>query len=688
MKDQYIYIYIHASRELLYIEQLSVLIYIYTYIYRYSSKENKIKNMTTELLRNEPLFEKFVPVRVFENQRDERVQHLVVRVLKGTKITATHRENLLHVEVTDEDEPFFLYTLDVSEEEFHLLKQDQNLVVEFQSFAPMFIELLEHCVKNGSMNSNSNNNSSSSSSDDIEDEEQSKLYERNAIEPSDSATGNGVPKFTAQLDCRNSKQASFDLIEANKFKNLTHLRLKLVCGTDTTIKGYLASRLEQVVQTNKRLGSRLDKTERKLKTQEELNEQLNKELSTVKHRFQNSQEDSERNNQTLLARKESEQQYALSKAREEFMMQKQDLENNYKATVEDLQLRLNNALTEAPALVQEKTRLATRNEELENSESDRLRQIDNLRQEVEGLRKRNRELDTSKFEVDKKVHKAQIQQAALDQQLQDKQETLDQMEQRLMAAGDQRANMEEALAMYKTQLEKVEAKFQASVNEINKGNEIIQRIHGEQRQLRSKGKVKGAIIAKQEETLSNKEKEIDISRAARRELESKLAKANDTIYRLENELERKSKNLDESNNLLQSNQQVIKWLNKEINEMQLQGTRSLGPTSAALGLGDLGRATDYLMPSKVINGGRMNQASPSATYQAFGGGGGNIIDEDEDDADSSRLIAKLKSVAAPSEPLGELKSVYVEQESFELQPKPTTDYNLPKKTAKPTAPIM
>ena len=106
--------------------------------------------MTTELLRNDPLFEKFVPVRVFENQRDERVQHLVVRVLKGTKVTASHRENLLHIEVTDEDEPFFLYTLDVSEEEFHLLKQDQNLVVEFQNFAPMFIELLEHCVKSGS----------------------------------------------------------------------------------------------------------------------------------------------------------------------------------------------------------------------------------------------------------------------------------------------------------------------------------------------------------------------------------------------------------------------------------------------------------------------------------------------------------------------------------------------------------
>merc|ERR1711871_1135897 len=155
----------------------------------------------------------------------------------------------------------------------------------------------------------------------------------------------------------------------------------------------------------------------------------------------------------------------------------------------------------------------------------------------------------------------------------------EQMSQRLEAAGQQRVGLEEALALYKTQLEKVEEKFQASVHEINKGNEIIQRIHNEQRQLRSKGKVKGAIIAKQEQHLSDKEKEIDMARAAKRELESTLAKANDNIYRLEGELERKTRNLDESNKLLQSNQQVIKWLNKEINEMQLQGTRSLGPTS-------------------------------------------------------------------------------------------------------------
>ena len=642
-----------------------------------------IRTMTTELLRNDPLFEKFVPVRVFENQRDERVQHLVVRVLKGTKVTASHRENLLHIEVTDEDEPFFLYTLDVSEEEFHLLKQDQNLVVEFQNFAPMFIELLEHCVKSGSAAGSIDHTTKG----DI-DQEIAGAQGRNAVDPSGAMfNGKTVPKFTAQLDCRGNKNASFDLVEANKFKNLTHLSLKLVCGTDTTIKGYLASRLEQVQQSNKRLQSRLQKTEKALVEQKGLNEELSKDLLTVKHRYENSQEDSERTNKTLLAQKDSEQQYALAKAREEFMKKNEALEMQYKEATEELQRQLTEALTKMPALVQERTRLATRNEELESIESDRLRQIDTARQEIEGLRKRNRELDSSRFESEKKNHKGEIQQAALQQQLQDKEELLEQMSQRLEAAGQQRVGLEEALALYKTQLEKVEEKFQASVHEINKGNEIIQRIHNEQRQLRSKGKVKGAIIAKQEQHLSDKEKEIDMARAAKRELESTLAKANDNIYRLEGELERKTRNLDESNKLLQSNQQVIKWLNKEINEMQLQGTRSLGPTSAALGLGDLGRATNYLMPSdasKRYEPGHMNQASPSATYPAHVGDFASGAVDDGEDPDSSRLLAKLKSVAAPTEPLGELKAM--EQESFEGLPKP--NLNLPQQSEKPVVPSV
>lgn len=56
---------------------------------------------------------------------------------------------MLRVEVTDDDgvDPFFLFLWSVSEEEFHELKAQQRLLVDFASFPTNLIELLECCVK-------------------------------------------------------------------------------------------------------------------------------------------------------------------------------------------------------------------------------------------------------------------------------------------------------------------------------------------------------------------------------------------------------------------------------------------------------------------------------------------------------------------------------------------------------------
>jgi len=61
---------------------------------------------------------------------DEAVRELTVRILLGSRPashsgSASQRERVLHVEVTDETEPFFLFTLDVGEDDFHELKRDQ-----------------------------------------------------------------------------------------------------------------------------------------------------------------------------------------------------------------------------------------------------------------------------------------------------------------------------------------------------------------------------------------------------------------------------------------------------------------------------------------------------------------------------------------------------------------------------------
>lgn len=59
---------------------------------------------------------------------DEAVRELTVRILTGSRSSlkgGSVRERLLHVEVTDEAEPYFLFTLDVGEDDFHELKRDQ-----------------------------------------------------------------------------------------------------------------------------------------------------------------------------------------------------------------------------------------------------------------------------------------------------------------------------------------------------------------------------------------------------------------------------------------------------------------------------------------------------------------------------------------------------------------------------------
>ena len=53
---------------------------------------------------------------------------------------------VLEVQLTDESDPFFLYQLDIGEDDFHTLKSEQNLLVDFAHFPVKFIELLEECI--------------------------------------------------------------------------------------------------------------------------------------------------------------------------------------------------------------------------------------------------------------------------------------------------------------------------------------------------------------------------------------------------------------------------------------------------------------------------------------------------------------------------------------------------------------
>ena len=101
--------------------------------------------MSVEIDRQVPLFERAIPVLVKRQGREEGRCLLMARVLRG--VQKPSNEQLLRMEFTDENDPFFLFYLEVCEEAFHELKKQQNLSINFSTFPSKFIELLNLCLQ-------------------------------------------------------------------------------------------------------------------------------------------------------------------------------------------------------------------------------------------------------------------------------------------------------------------------------------------------------------------------------------------------------------------------------------------------------------------------------------------------------------------------------------------------------------
>jgi spindle assembly abnormal protein 6 len=166
--------------------------------------------------------------------------------------------------VTDENDPYFLYVLDVGEQDFHHLKRDQSLLVEFLVFPSKLIELIELCL-----NSNANATSNSANPDSVSNTSNS----QNSLEYNSSI-------FTANLDMAGG---ALTIVESNKFKQLTHISLQLRLGNDAAIKGYLSSRLTFITTVANKRKVELAATQTELKDEKQQRTELSRALEELRY---------------------------------------------------------------------------------------------------------------------------------------------------------------------------------------------------------------------------------------------------------------------------------------------------------------------------------------------------------------------------------------------------------------------
>ncbi|PSN35876.1 Spindle assembly abnormal protein 6 [Blattella germanica] len=263
-------------------------------------------------------------------------------------------EKSVAIQITDDEDPFVLYMLIISEGDFQSIKEQQGLLIEYDNYHLMIEELPGEVF--------------------------------------------GV------------QQTLLKIIETNQFKQLCHLSLAIHVGTDSDIKKHMADNLTQSEARAKQVETRSQELIRRLEAKERENEQLKErwceesktihaqtrlELSAERDSFAKSQED-------------------LKKAFESEKRQLQDLlddtKRNFESLISSLQAE-NKALFEQTCETESKIRDLTRKQT--NFEKD----FCTLQREAAMLRTQNSKLDSDYHEKEKNLNTLRMKFAVLEQAL-------------------------------------------------------------------------------------------------------------------------------------------------------------------------------------------------------------------------------------------------------------------------------
>ncbi|KAM6219234.1 spindle assembly abnormal protein 6 homolog [Rhynchocyon petersi] len=490
------------------------------------------------------LFQQLVPLQVKCKDCEERRLSVRVSIELQSVSNPVHRKDLV-IRLTDDTDPFFLYNLIISEEDFQNLKFQQGLLVDFLAFPQKFIDLLQQCTQEHSKE---------------------------------------IPRFLLQLispaPILDNSPVLLNVVETNPFKHLTHLSLKLLPGSDVEIKKFLAGCLKCSKEEKLSLTQSLDDMTRQLNlTQKTLSEKI-QELDKLRNEWASHTATlTSKHSQELTNEKEkalqAQVQYQLQQEQ-----QKKDLETLHQRNINQLQNRLSELETANKDLTERKYKGDSTVRELKAKLSGVEEELQRAKQEVLSLRRENSTLDAECHEKEKHINQLQTKVAVLEQEIKDKDQLVLRTKEAFDTIQEQKVALEENGEKSQVQQEKLEATIKSLSAELLKANEIIKKLQGDLKTLMGKLKLKNTVTIQQEKLLAEKEEKLQKEEKELQDVGQSLRIKEQEVCRLQEQLGATVQKLEESKQLLKNNEKLITWLNKELNENQLVRKQdALGPSA-------------------------------------------------------------------------------------------------------------
>lgn len=489
----------------------------------------------------DPIYSGEVPVVLKHPEREDRHTSLTCEMVYGT--TQPRNQKVLQIQLTDESDSYLLYTLDISEDDFHSIKTEQSILVDFPTFPSKIVELLRQCQA--------------------------------------AAVSEDHPRFVASLSTL-CGTPMFTITESNPFRQLAHLSLRFVAGNDAAIKKHLAARLADFKAELATVSDDLAQRTRQLQETASLAAEQSEKLRTL-----------DEEHARALGEAQMRQAEALAESREQSISAQQTqarlTEQERQRLLERHDAELGAARGAQQAAEAQASQLTTKQHDMQmqlRERDSRLQAAEHelqlLRQEAASLRQENSELTTKSYQQEKELSAKDVELSALGQSVADKESLLAKTSSLLEAANDAKQQHGEAAAYHKDSVAKLQLKLRASAAEITKGNQIISKLQADAQQLRGKLKLKAAVQQQAQEQAAQQDAALNAAERGAAELRAQLAEAGAERERSDEACAAAKRQLAEAQELLRSNQQVIQWLNKELNDAQTSH-RVYTPPSTSFG---------------------------------------------------------------------------------------------------------
>ena len=455
-----------------------------------------------------------------------------IEPMKISIIRLLEKQPHLIIQVTNPNDPLFLYSLDLSEIEYQQLKTEQSLLVDFQNF-PDFITKMFYFCKN-----------------DKDDIYTCVLTLGGIGENNFSSGGNGI----------------LAVEEKTQYRKLNHLILKLQAANDISLKKYLSDVSKEYKEKFENLSQKYSDLNQNYEILQKENLNLKENLQKIEYEHKTSLDNllNEKNKEINLIKennfKENKKQLELMESDKNKTIS--DLENR----ISQLQGILDDATKNKTQLEEHKLKLEINQKDLEGKFAISNTELNVYKTEITNLRQENSDLNKKCLNYEKNLTEFNFKNESILKQLEEKNKSLENMKQLIDSLNKQRDSNEDTIKSLKASNNKLENKLQLSIKEINKGNDIIQRLQNDIKNQKSKIKSTKNELNTQEQLINQKQILLDEQNKTIKDLKRDNETKEQEIIGLKNQINNYNNKLNENEKLIEENKQMILYLNKNLNE--------------------------------------------------------------------------------------------------------------------------